>query len=51
MDGASLIDPMGLTQGESSRRFKGSAMKRAGQRGLLRNVAVALGEKARSHRR
>jgi epoxyqueuosine reductase len=34
---------MGLTQEEFSRRFKGSAVKRTKRRGLLRNVAVALG--------
>ncbi|HEV2735613.1 MAG TPA: HEAT repeat domain-containing protein [Longimicrobiaceae bacterium] len=43
MDGASLIELMGLTQEEFSRRFKGSAVKRAKRRGLLRNGAVARG--------
>ncbi len=43
VDGASLIELMGLTQEEFSRRFKGSAVKRTKRRGLLRNVAVALG--------
>jgi epoxyqueuosine reductase len=38
-----LIELMGLTQEEFSRRFKGSAVKRTKRRGLLRNVAVALG--------
>ncbi len=32
-----------MTQEEFSRRFKGSAVKRAKRRGLLRSVAVALG--------
>jgi len=32
-----------MTQEEFSVRFKGSAIKRAKRRGLLRNVAVALG--------
>ena len=43
VDGASLIELMGLRQEEFSRRFKGSAVKRTKRRGLLRNVAVALG--------
>ena len=32
-----------MSQEEFSRRFKGSAVKRTKRRGLLRNVAVALG--------
>jgi epoxyqueuosine reductase len=43
MDGPSLIEWMRMTQEEFSRRFKGSAVKRTKRRGLLRNVAVALG--------
>ena len=43
VDGASLIELMGMSQEEFSRRFKGSAVKRTKRRGLLRNVAVALG--------
>ena len=43
VDGASLIELMGMTQEEFSRRFKGSAVKRTKRRGLLRNVAAALG--------
>ncbi|HEX8360293.1 MAG TPA: tRNA epoxyqueuosine(34) reductase QueG, partial [Longimicrobium sp.] len=43
LDGPSLIEWMGMTQEEFSRRFKGSAVKRTKRRGLLRNVAVALG--------
>jgi len=43
VDGASLIELMSLSQEEFSRRFKGSAVKRTKRRGLLRNVAVALG--------
>jgi epoxyqueuosine reductase len=41
--GARLVELMGMTQEEFSRRFKGSAVKRTKRRGLLRNVAVALG--------
>ena len=41
--GAKLIEPMGMDQAEFSRRFKNSPVKRAKRRGLLRNVAVALG--------
>ncbi|HEV2147024.1 MAG TPA: HEAT repeat domain-containing protein [Longimicrobiaceae bacterium] len=43
VDGAALIELMGMSQEEFSRRFKGSAVKRTKRRGLLRNVAVALG--------
>jgi epoxyqueuosine reductase len=43
LDGPSLIEWMGMAQEEFSRRFKGSAVKRTKRRGLLRNVAVALG--------
>jgi epoxyqueuosine reductase len=41
--GARLIELMGMDQAEFSRRFKNSPVKRAKRRGLLRNVAVALG--------
>jgi epoxyqueuosine reductase len=41
--GERLIELMGMTQEEFSRRFKNSPVKRAKRRGLLRNVAVALG--------
>jgi epoxyqueuosine reductase len=41
--GASLVELMAMDQAEFSRRFKGSPVKRAKRRGLLRNVAVALG--------
>jgi epoxyqueuosine reductase len=41
--GARLIELMGMTQEEFSRRFKNSPVKRAKRRGLLRNVAIALG--------
>jgi epoxyqueuosine reductase len=41
--GAELVELMGLSQEEFSRRFKNSPVKRAKRRGLLRNVAVALG--------
>jgi len=43
LDGASLIEWMGMTQETFSRRFKDSPIKRTKRRGLLRNVAVALG--------
>jgi epoxyqueuosine reductase len=43
LDGPSLIEWMGMSQEEFSARFKGSPIKRAKRRGLLRNVAVALG--------
>jgi epoxyqueuosine reductase len=38
-----LIPMLQMTQEEFSARFKGSPIKRAKRRGLLRNVAVALG--------
>jgi epoxyqueuosine reductase len=41
--GERLIALMGMDQAEFSRRFKGSPVKRTKRRGLLRNVAVALG--------
>jgi epoxyqueuosine reductase len=41
--GTRLIELMGMDQAEFSRRFKNSPVKRAKRRGLLRNVAVALG--------
>jgi epoxyqueuosine reductase len=41
--GPSLIEWMAMTQEEFSARFKGLPIKRAKRRGLLRNVAVALG--------
>ena len=43
LDGPSLIEWMTMTKEEFSARFKGSPIKRAKRRGLLRNVAVALG--------
>ena len=41
--GKRQIELMGMSQEEFSRRFKNSPVKRAKRRGLLRNVAVALG--------
>jgi epoxyqueuosine reductase len=41
--GERLIELMGMDQTEFSRRFKNSPVKRTKRRGLLRNVAVALG--------
>jgi epoxyqueuosine reductase len=41
--GERLIELMGMSQEEFSRRFRNSPVKRAKRRGLLRNVAVALG--------
>jgi epoxyqueuosine reductase len=43
LDGPRLIEWMTMTQEEFSARFKGSPIKRTKRRGLLRNVAVALG--------
>jgi epoxyqueuosine reductase len=43
LDGPSLIEWMTMTQEAFSRRFKNSPIKRTKRRGLLRNVAVALG--------
>jgi epoxyqueuosine reductase len=43
IDGASLIQLMGMSQEEFSSRFKGSPVKQTKRRGLLRNEAVALG--------
>ena len=42
-DGPALVNLMRLTEGEFGTRFSGSPVKRARRRGLLRNVAVALG--------
>jgi epoxyqueuosine reductase len=42
-DGPGLVELMGLSEEEFSVRFSGSPIKRAKRRGLLRNVAVALG--------
>ncbi len=41
--GVKLVELMSLSQEEFSRRFRNSPVKRAKRRGLLRNVAVALG--------
>jgi hypothetical protein len=43
LDGPALIELMGLSQEEFSARFRKSPVKRTKRRGLLRNVAVALG--------
>lgn len=43
LDGPRLIEWMTMTQEAFSARFKGSPIKRTKRRGLLRNVAVALG--------
>jgi epoxyqueuosine reductase len=43
LDGPALIERMGMTEEEFSERFRKSPIKRAKRRGLLRNVAVALG--------
>lgn len=42
-DGPALVELMGLSPEEFATRFSGSPIKRAKRRGLLRNVAVALG--------
>lgn len=41
--GAELTELMGINEEEFGRRFKNSPVKRTKRRGLLRNVAVALG--------
>ncbi|HET7464101.1 MAG TPA: tRNA epoxyqueuosine(34) reductase QueG [Longimicrobium sp.] len=43
LDGPELVEWMTMSQEEFSRRFKNSPIKRTKRRGLLRNVAVALG--------
>ncbi len=43
MDGQALAELLGLSDGEFSILFSGSPVKRAKRGGLLRNVAVALG--------
>jgi epoxyqueuosine reductase QueG len=43
LDGRRLIEWMTMTQEEFRARFKDSSIKRATRRGLLPNVAVALG--------
>jgi epoxyqueuosine reductase len=43
LDGPALIELMGLSQEDFSSRFRKSPVKRTKRRGLLRNVAVALG--------
>jgi epoxyqueuosine reductase len=45
-DTPSLIDLMGMTPEDFRSHFKGSPIKRSKRRGLLRNVAVALGNAA-----
>jgi epoxyqueuosine reductase len=42
-DGPALLELMGLSEEEFANRFSGNPVKRAKRRGLLRNVAVALG--------
>lgn len=42
-DGPALVELMGLDDEAFAQRFSGSPIKRAKRRGLLRNVAVALG--------
>jgi epoxyqueuosine reductase len=42
-DGPALLELMTLSEEEFASRFSGSPIKRTGRRGLLRNVAVALG--------
>jgi len=42
-DGPALVELMRLSDEEFAERFSGSPVKRAKRRGLLRNVAVALG--------
>ena len=49
LDSPSLEDLAGLDEDAFRRRFRGSPVKRAKRRGLLRNVAVALGNLGGSH--
>ena len=42
-DGPALVELMGLSADEFAARFSGSPIKRTKRRGLLRSVAVALG--------
>ncbi len=42
-EGPDLVRLLAMTEGEFATRFSGSPVKRAKRRGLLRNVAVALG--------
>jgi len=46
--GPDLVPLLALTEEEFRRRFKGSPIRRAKRRGLLRNVAVALGNLQRA---
>jgi epoxyqueuosine reductase len=43
LDAPKLADLLGMDQAAFSAKFKGSPIKRAKRRGLLRNAAVALG--------
>jgi hypothetical protein len=43
--GEKLVELMAMTREEFSRRFKSSPVKRTKRRGLLRNVAIALGNR------
>ena len=43
LDAPNLVDLLQMDQATFSKKFKGSPIKRAKRRGLLRNVAVALG--------
>ena len=49
LDGAALAELFGWTQAEWAARTEGSALRRAGYDGWLRNVAVALGNAPTTH--
>jgi epoxyqueuosine reductase len=48
LDGATLVDLFSWTEEEFNRRMEGSAIRRIGHERWLRNIAVALGNAARS---
>jgi epoxyqueuosine reductase len=50
LDAATLVDLFSWTEEEFNRRMEGSAIRRIGHERWLRNIAVALGNAARSER-
>ena len=43
LEALDLVELLGLSEGEFRHRFRGTALTRAGRRGLLRNAALVLG--------